>query len=239
MLKIASVSGDPLQKGSRRASCFQQSQLRAFGTRSLTYSHVLISTQASRSQVFPPRLPLLNSVELTNYGYFCILCTNPIYVFGPSVISWILLLIKISFIYYFFDLMAKYMRLTYAKIYSIFGIKCKKSRRLLGLRPRPRWGSLRRSPDPLVAMGFLLSAITPSALTVWPTRTFSYIRTPASRSQLFPLQAPLAQFCGADELSILLYTLYSPNLCFRALCYFMDPPSNKNFIHLLFFRFDS
>src|SRR6218665_1769001 len=29
---------------------------------------------------FPSRLPLLNSVELTNYGYFCILCTHPIYV---------------------------------------------------------------------------------------------------------------------------------------------------------------
>src|SRR6218665_331873 len=105
MLKIASVSGDPPQKGSQRAFCFQQSQLRAFGTRSLTYSHVLIST-------------------------------------------------------------------------------------------------------------------------------------PAFRSQVFPLQASLAQLCGADELWILLYTLSSPNLCFRAFCYFMNPASNKNFIHLLFFGFD-
>src|SRR6218665_2866029 len=36
---------------------------------------------------FPCRFPLLNSVELTNYGYFCILCPHPIYVFVPSVIS--------------------------------------------------------------------------------------------------------------------------------------------------------
>src|SRR6218665_3197458 len=55
---------------------------------------------------------------------------------------------------------------------------------------------------------------------------------------VFPLQAPLVQFCGADELGILLYTLSSPNLCFRAFCYFMNPASNKYFIHLLFFRFD-
>src|SRR6218665_86987 len=35
------------------------------------------------------RLPLFNSVELMNYGYFCtcILCPHPIYVFGPSVFS--------------------------------------------------------------------------------------------------------------------------------------------------------
>src|SRR6218665_3325386 len=34
----------------------------------------------------------------------------------------------------------------------------------LGLRPRPRWGSLRRSPDPLVVRGFLPSAIAVSRL---------------------------------------------------------------------------
>src|SRR6218665_2678703 len=67
------------------------------------YSQVLISTPPSRSQVFPPcRLPFFNSVELTNYGYFCILCPHPIYVFGPSVISRILILIANLFIYYFF-----------------------------------------------------------------------------------------------------------------------------------------
>src|SRR6218665_1098889 len=55
----------------------------------------------------PCRLPLFNSVKQTNYGYFCILCPHPIYVFGPSVISRILLLINTSFIYYFFDLIAK------------------------------------------------------------------------------------------------------------------------------------
>src|SRR6218665_4123469 len=30
------------------------------------------------SSVSPCRLPLLNSVELTNYGYFCMLCPPPI-----------------------------------------------------------------------------------------------------------------------------------------------------------------
>src|SRR6218665_3044438 len=34
------------------------------------------------------------------------------------------------------------------------------------------------------------------------------------------------------------FDLSSLNLCFRAFCYFMNPASNKNFIHLLFFRFD-
>ena len=31
----------------------------------------------------------------------------------------------------------------------ILGLKCTKNRFRLGLRPRPRWGSLERSPDPL------------------------------------------------------------------------------------------
>src|SRR6218665_3976254 len=43
-------------------------------------------------------------------------------------------------------------------------MKCSKSSRFLGLRPRPRWGSLRRPPDPLVVRGFLPSAIAASRL---------------------------------------------------------------------------
>src|SRR6218665_1325145 len=109
-------------------------------------------------------------------------------------------------------------------------MKCSKSLRFLGLRPRPGWGSLRRSPRPPSREG-LLSFGTRSL-----TYTRVLINTPASRSQVFPSRLNgLAQFCGADELWILLHTLYSPNLCFRAFCYFMNPASDKNLIHLLFF----
>ena len=45
-----------------------------------------------------------------------------------------------------------------------FGMKCSKSRWSLGLCPRPHWGSLQRSPDPLVVRGFLPSAIAASRL---------------------------------------------------------------------------
>src|SRR6218665_2568505 len=108
-------------------------------------------------------------------------------------------------------------------------MKCSKSLRL------------RRSPNPLVAKGFLLSAIAASRLRHSQFEVYSQvlISTPPSRSQVFSPCRPLFQFCGADELWILLYTLPSPNLCFRAFCcYFTNPDSNKNFIHLLFFRFD-
>src|SRR6218665_1450359 len=92
MLKIASFSGAPTQKTplttlpqtplSREASSLQQSQLRAFGARNLTYCHILIGTQTSRSQFSPPGSPYsipgsdpyMRSLELTNYEYFCIVC---------------------------------------------------------------------------------------------------------------------------------------------------------------------
>ena len=44
------------------------------------------------------------------------------------------------------------------------GLKCSKSRRFQGLRPRPRWGSVRRSPESLVVRGFLPSATAASRL---------------------------------------------------------------------------
>src|SRR6218665_1378462 len=62
------------------------------------------------------------------------------------------------FRYYFFDLIfLKYDINKFQKCTS-FGVKCSKSRRFLGLRPRPRWGSLRRSLRPpsrerLLALG--------------------------------------------------------------------------------------
>src|SRR6218665_888464 len=40
-----------------------------------------------------------------------------------------------------------------------FDLKCSKMRWRLGLRPRPRWGSLRRSPDPLIVRGNAPSAL--------------------------------------------------------------------------------
>jgi len=35
----------------------------------------------------------------------------------------------------------------------ILGLKCTKNRFRLELRPRPHWGSLQRSPDPLAGFG--------------------------------------------------------------------------------------
>src|SRR6218665_4088186 len=43
-------------------------------------------------------------------------------------------------------------------------LKCSKSRRFLGLRPRPRWGAYHAPPDPLVVRGFFPSAIAASRL---------------------------------------------------------------------------
>src|SRR6218665_3725468 len=65
-------------------------------------------------------------------------------------------------------------------------------------------------PDPLFAKGFLLSAIAASRL--WHSQ-FELLARSHKHPQLldlklFPLQAPLVQFCGADELWILLY-IYS------------------------------
>src|SRR6218665_1103276 len=60
------------------------------------------------------------------------------------------------------------MRLKTSQNALHFGMKCSKLRRLLGLRPRPRWGNLRRSPRPpsgLVDRGFLPSAIAASRLS--------------------------------------------------------------------------
>jgi len=50
-------------------------------------------------------------------------------------------------------------------------MKCSKLRRLLGLRPRPRWGSLRRSPIPPSRYGLLAfgnRSFAPSALAISP-----------------------------------------------------------------------
>src|SRR6218665_959920 len=70
-----------------------------------------VRVRSSRSQFFLCRLPLLNSwncppymrfVELTNYGYFCILCPHTIYVCVTSVIFLILLLVNENFVHLLF-----------------------------------------------------------------------------------------------------------------------------------------
>ena len=43
-----------------------------------------------------------------------------------------------------------------------FQSKMHQNRWRLGLRPRPRWGSLQRSPDPLAVMGWDRDLMTPS-----------------------------------------------------------------------------
>jgi len=50
-----------------------------------------------------------------------------------------------------------------------FGMKCSKSLRFLGIRPRPRWGSLRRSLRREELLPFSNRSVAPSALAIWPT----------------------------------------------------------------------
>jgi len=61
MLKIASVSGAPPQTPLGELMTLRQTpsreELLAFGTRNLTYSHVLKGTPASRSEFSPPGSP--------------------------------------------------------------------------------------------------------------------------------------------------------------------------------------
>src|SRR6218665_676218 len=81
--------------------------------------------------------------------------------------------------------MFKNVRLQGSKIVLHLGLKCSKSRRFLGLRPRPRWGSLQRSPDPLVVRGFLPSAIAASRLRRLHFPQFSQDLSPQSYIQIF------------------------------------------------------
>src|SRR6218665_1079386 len=137
---------------------------------------------------------------------------------------------KMSLSCYFFDLIVNKAEIYKIPKWTQFSHEMLKIASVSGAPPQTPLGELTTLPIPpsreeLLCLG---------------TRNLTYSRvlisTPASRSQVFPsrLTGP-AQFCGADELWILLYTLYSPNLCFRAFCYFMNPASNKNLIHLLFF----
>src|SRR6218665_3206376 len=85
------------------------------------------------------------------------------------------------------------MRITRSPKALHFGIKCSKSCRFLRLRPGPRWGSLRHSLDPLITTGCFTSAIATSGLLGLQSHILVY-RYPASRSQFFPLLAPLTRF---------------------------------------------
>src|SRR6218665_674822 len=91
-----------------------------------------------------------------------------------------------GFRYYFFDLIFRKYEINKIPKCTPFGMKCSKSRRLLGRR-------LRRSSDPLVVRGFLPSAIAASRLRQSQLRAFGacnypdahvLLRTLASRPRL-------------------------------------------------------
>ena len=106
-----------------------------------------------------------------------------------------------------------------------------------GSAPDPAGGAYDAPSD---ARSFFPSAIAASRLQRWQSDLLSHvlIGTPASRSQFLPFRLPLLNSwiwprtwgLGVDELGIFLYSLFPPNLCFRAFCYFMNPASNKYFI---------
>ena len=82
---------------------------------------------------------------------------------------------KMSSICSFFYLIAKNLRFTRSQNVPNFGMKWSKSLRFLGLRPRPRWRSLRPFPRPPSREGllaFVNRSFAPSELAIWPTRTF-------------------------------------------------------------------
>ena len=82
------------------------------------------------------------------------------------VVSWIQHLVnKIPLSDTIFSIsLFKNVRLTGSRNVLHFSLKCSQSRRFLGLSPRSRFRSLRRSPDSLVVRGVLPSAIAVSSL---------------------------------------------------------------------------
>src|SRR6218665_1574644 len=88
------------------------------------------------------------------------------------------------FRYYFFDLIFFKYDINKIPKCSSFGMKCSKSRRFLGLRPSPRWGSSRRSPRPPSREGLLAfgnRSFAPVALAITPTWV---VGTSASKPRL-------------------------------------------------------
>src|SRR6218665_1924769 len=87
------------------------------------------------------------------------------------------------------------MRLTRAKNVLYFGLKCSKSRRFLGLRPRPHWGSLRRSPRPSSCerlLAFSNRSFVPSAFNppLAPQNKNSHPVSPPNKIIELPLSWP-------------------------------------------------
>src|SRR6218665_4138480 len=112
------------------------------------------------------------------------------------------------------------MTLTTSQNALHFGMKCSKSLRFLGLRPRPRWGSLRRSPRPPCRNGLLAfgnRSFAPSALALSPT--FAISAPPQFLQYLSPqsyvgLQIyasvygpPYLFFCNSTTVYICMYIL--------------------------------
>jgi len=124
---------------------------------------------------FPLQAPLVqfcgaDELWILLYMYI-ILCPHPIYVLGPSLISWILLLIKTSFIYYFFDLIAKKYEINISK-------------------------NVRRSPRPPSREGLLAfgnRSFAPSGLALF--QIFSRSVPPKVRYRFSPLLQEIQVSC--------------------------------------------
>jgi len=76
-------------------------------------------------------------------------------------------------------------------MYSILQKNCSKSRRFLGLRPRPRWGAYDapRTPSRKGLLAFGNRNFPPSALAISPTLTFWYLRIFLAPHELKPNSA--------------------------------------------------
>src|SRR6218665_4113479 len=113
------------------------------------------------------------------------------------------------FRYYFFYLIFRKYENNKIPKCTPFGMKCSKSRRLLGLRPRPRWGSLRRSLRPPSREGLLAfgnRSFAPSALALTPIFPISvppkviYRFTPLSKVKGAELFKP--EFCETSKVNV-------------------------------------
>jgi len=97
----------------------------------------------------------------------------------------------------FFDLTVKKYEINKSPKCTSLGMKCSKSRRFLGLRPRPRWGSLRRSPRPPSRKGLLAfgnRSFVPSALAIFSTST-TYERLWSKKFDPPPFLGQITHWC--------------------------------------------
>src|SRR6218665_1568 len=109
-----------------------------------------------------------------------------------------------------------------------------------GSAPDPTGGAYDAPPDTLVTKGFLLSAVAASRLrhSQFELLARSHKHPSFEISSISPFRLPLFNSVELTNYGYFCIFLSSLTLCFRAFCYFIKPLSNKNFIHLLLFRFD-